>query len=197
MNDQLPRQDLKNAAWVTISTRLDAQTLKHLSFNVERIYRLNPFLKINAWQKQNESTQEVEWENHSIEPPSQERIRLTIEIHENELQIVYANGIKSRSILIVEPGDKGAQLTLIDDYGDRGERDSHKVDRSLHVWGRALQTFFNHYRILRHLPYADNLIDRFWIKLSPFARRITYILLVITLVELFALLLIALVLLLV
>ena len=189
MNDHPPRQELQNAAWVTIPTRLDAQTVLRLCFNVEWIYRLNPYLKIYSWQSKGGNLQEIEWENHSVEPVNKEIVRFTVETKENELQLIYQTGIKSKSLFIIEPMNEGAHLTLVDDYGDRGEHDRNKVDRSLHIWGQALQTFFNRYRIFRYIPFADYLIDRIWIKLSPLARRITYILLLITFVELVALLL--------
>ena len=100
---------------------------------------------------------------------------------------------KKETSLIIEPHEQGSSLTVIDDYSSRADRkDSsnlpEQVDRSLQAWGAALKSFLFHYNYLRKIPGIECVIDRFWIRLSPMARRITYLLVVITVFELVLLL---------
>ncbi len=183
MSHSPPRQDLENAAWVTIPTRLTPKQLIDFCSPVERLYRLNPYLKIYSWQQLEDKSWNVDWENFSAEQPQRNLIQITVKRFENEWQIYYRSGMKRKSLVIVEPDDAGSKLTIVDDYGDSDDRDAKYVDRSLHGWAQALKRFFDRYVYLQHIPLMKSIIDRFWIRLNPMGRRITYILLVITAVE--------------
>ena len=189
MSHSPPRQDLENAAWVTIPTRLSPNRLLDFCSSVDRLYRLNPYLKIHSWKCDKDCFCEAEWENSSMEPPQKLSFKFTVQRLENEWQINYQSGIKRKSLLIVEPDGSGSTLTIVDDYGSSGDREAAHVDRSLHGWGQALRRFFAGYAWLQQIPLMPSVIDRFWIRQTPTGRRITYILLVITAIELVLLLL--------
>lgn len=78
---------------------------------------------------------------------------------------------------------------IVDRYNASGNDQLDKVDKSINVWGTCLNRFFKHYAYLRHLPLSDKIIDKYWIRLTPMARRVIYILFVITIVEIVALVL--------
>lgn len=189
MVDEAPPLNLENAAWVKIPTRLQAGILFNSCRNIERLFRLNPYLRIFSWRVLNESTIEAEWENDSNEPAIKIATRIEVVQTDKELQLKYATGIKRKTHFIVERSAHGSVLTIVDDYGDSSQTDTQQVDKSLSAWGRAVEKFFARYYYLRRIPCADKIIDRVWIRLSPSGRRIAYILLVITAVELIALLL--------
>ena len=187
MSELPPRQGLANAAWVTIPTKLSAPALTEFCVDVERLIRLNPYLKIFSWQYIDRNSHLVECENHSNELLKRLRMQFAVQYDKNEISLHYSTGIKHKTYFIIEAMDNGAQLTIIDDYGDQD--DDECVDKSLSAWARALERFFNHYVYLRHIPFVKKIINRFWIRLSPMARRISYILVVITIIEIIALLL--------
>ena len=191
MDNSAPPRDLKNAAWVIIPTRLTAAALLDFCTDIERVFRLNPYLKIIKWDASTAENVVAEWENYSNEQAIKIATQVKVEQLPNELQLSYAAGIKRKTYFIIEQADRGATLKIMDDYGDSDQRDIGQVDKSLQVWGKALEKFFAAYRIMRHVPWADKIINRWWIRLSPGGRRICYILLVITAVELIALLLFA------
>ena len=189
MNKSTLLQNFKNAAWVVIPTRLPATTLFNFCVDVERVFRLNPYLKIIAWCKSDSGGYDVELENYSNEDVIRISTQIRIEKLKNELQIHYSSGIKNKTRFIVEQTDRGAQLTIVDDYGEAEQQDIKQVDKSLSAWGNALERFFAGYNLLQHLPWADKFINYWWIRLNPSGRRIIYILMVITAIELIALLL--------
>ena len=181
-----PKQGLENAAWVTIPTRLSVSALIDFCSNIEQVIRLNPYLKIISWKYIDGNAYQVEWENHSNEKSNTEYAEFKVQQTENEVCLEYLAGIKNKTYLIVEATNNGSQLTIVDDYGD--QQDADQVDKSLNAWALTLKRFFNHYIYLQHIPFAKLLIRRFWIRLNPVARRISYILVVITVVEIIALL---------
>lgn len=191
MFEETPPLDLKNAAWVTIPTRLPAAELFSACHNVERLFRLNPYLRIFSWRALSKNRFEAEWENYSNEQTIKIATGIEVAQLDNELQLKYAAGIKRKTYFRIEQpqSTNGSLLMIIDDYGDSSQSDIQQVDKSLSAWGQAAEKFFARYYYLRHIPCADKLIDRFWIRLSPSGRRIAYILIVITAIELIALLL--------
>ncbi len=189
MNKDLSLRNFKNAAWVVIPTRLPVETLFNFCLEIERVFRLNPYLKIIAWREKNREIFELELENYSSEQVLKVSTQIEVDKLQNELQLSYSNGIKTKTYFIVEKTDQGAQLTIVDDYGESDQQLVEQVDKSLSAWGSALERFFAGYRLLRHLPWADKLINYWWIRLNPSGRRIVYILMVITAIELIALLL--------
>lgn len=189
MNKSVPPHNLENAAWVAVPTLLPADTLINFCEDIERVFRLNPYLKIISWRQQDSNCCEVEWENCSNEQVLRIATQIKITRLKNQIQLTYSTGIKRKSYFVVEETGRRAQLTIIDDYGDSNGQAIEQVDKSLAAWGQALKNFFGGYRYLRCIPGADRVINRWWIRLTPSGRRIIYILLVIAAIELIALLL--------
>ena len=187
MSEMPPRSGLDNAAWITISTKLSADSLLEFCSDVERLYRLNPFLRIFSWQTLGKNKIQADWENQSMAMDSRTTTQFEMAYTNNEIQLKYLSGIKLATYLIIDATHNGSQLTIIDDYGD--SKKNTDVDKSLTAWGRSLKRFFDHYAYLHHIPFAKTIIDRYWIQFSPFTRRISYILVALTVIELIALLL--------
>ena len=185
MSNLPPKQGLDNAAWVTITTKLSVPSLVVFCSNIEQVIRINPYLKIISWRRIDENNFQVDWENHSNELVEKTRTEFEVQQLENEICINYPTGIKNKTYFIIESTNDGSQLTIVDDYGNQD--DASRVDKSLNTWAQALKKFFDYYKYLQHIPFAKKLISRFWVRLSPMARRISYILIVITAVEIIAL----------
>lgn len=189
-----PKPEFNNAAWVRIPAYIDANALSNFCLNIEKVFRLNPYLYIMQWHTADDHA-DVFWQNHSTEIALQVNTRLTVESSKKEVCIRYQSGIKVATYFIIEATNAGADLIILDRYADDVDDSKSQVDKSIHAWGEALHRFFKHYKYLRLFPFMDRVINQFWIKLSPMARRVTYILFVVTVVEIVALLLLILVLL--
>lgn len=196
MGDAPPIENLTNAAWIKIPTKLAVNDLSEFCSHLERLFRLNPYLQIELWQPKSLSLTEVKWENHSNTETFTVETTMQALKNKNEIEINYSKGIKQKTFFIIEPFEQDSALLIVDDYGDSEPDKLGGVDKSLQAWGVSLERFFKHYALLKKIPGIDIVIDRFWIRLSPMARRITYILLVITIVEVIALILFVLLLLL-
>ena len=155
MNKDSPPRNFENAAWVVIPTRLTATILFNFCMNIERVFRLNPYLKITTWCEINTNNYEVELENYSSEQVLKLSTQIKVEKLQNELQLSYSAGIKNKTYFIIEETNRGAQLMIIDDYGESGQKDVGQVDKSLSEWGSALERFFAGYRIVRQLPMGS------------------------------------------
>ncbi len=186
MHNTPPKPEFTNAAWVRVPTQLDERSLFFFCLQVEKVFRLNPYLRIHHWVEYNDST-DVAWENSSHHVPLKQNTRITISADANEICIRYQSGAKIETYFIIEKNKQEADLIIVDRYQDNAKGSSSEIDKSIHAWGESLFRFFNHYQYLRRIPLIDKVINRFWIKLSPMARRITYILFIITVVEMIAL----------
>ncbi|MDW3096110.1 MAG: hypothetical protein R8G33_10595 [Gammaproteobacteria bacterium] len=189
-----PKPEFDNAAWVRIKTNLDVKTLFEFCQQVERLFRLNPYLIFNHWQQNAKTSITAVWENHSNKKVYQIDTCIELEIKDNEICAKYQSGVKSETYFIVEPSGQSADLVIIDRYRSSGNDSLDEVDKSIHAWGKGLHKFFKQYSRLRHIPYSEYIIDKYWIRLTPMARRIIYILLVVTAVEIIALVLLVLIL---
>jgi|GEM_PF-4984884 len=187
-----PKPEFSNAAWVRIPAYVDANALSNFCLNVEKVFRLNPYLRIAQWRTA-DGHADVCWQNHSTEIAHQVNTHLTMESSEKEICIRYQTGIKVATYFIIEETNTGANLIILDRYADDVDDPESQVDKSIHAWGETLNQFFRHYKYLRHFPFMERAINHFWVKLSPMARRVTYILFVVTVVEIMVLLLLVLV----
>lgn len=189
MNSTPPRQGLDNAAWVTIPNKLQSQELFKFCKDVERVFRLNPYLKIKSWSSQENQKIQVCWENHSSHHVFLVDTQISVVSNQQEIIVTYHTGPKKQTIFSINASAEGSELIIIDDYGESTHTSYAEIDKSLNAWGESLLQFFNHYAVMRYVPFVTMLIDKVWIRMNPMARRITYILFVITAVELVVLLL--------
>ena len=183
MNVTLPRKDLRNAAWVTITTPLQHDELTRYCRRIERLYRVNPYLTITSWRQVAANSFQVEWENHSTRPAQKGTAQFSRHDNGNEIQLRYAGGIKDSTYFVIQPCIQGSQLTIIDDYGQSDDRVSQSVDRSLSAWANSLTRFFRAYRFIQKFPLAERIVDRFWLPLNPAGKRIVTILFMIAAIE--------------
>ncbi|MEJ2181219.1 MAG: hypothetical protein P8Y28_12500, partial [Gammaproteobacteria bacterium] len=91
------------------------------------------------------------------------------------------------SLFKIEPAPQGSKLTITDYYerlpAEEREQHLHEVDKSLVVWANYLQRYLITWsRWSRFAPWRWYM-RRIWQPMKPTARRITYSLLWITVVE--------------
>ena len=124
--------------------------------------------------------------NISQETPFEFDISFSVKDLPDGLQIDYDSGIKSSTRLTIEDAPQGSKLTITDAYErlPSEDREQHlkEVDRSLVRWAEYLQSFLISWRRWHRIAPWRWYMRRVWQPMKPMARRITYILLWISVV---------------
>ena len=183
-NRPLPARD---ASWVSIDAPLPLPALRDFCADIERLFRINPYLEFRVWQRSGADSYHAGYRNLS----NGQTVALDLRIEresEDAFSLVYRDGIKARTRCVLEQTAAGSRLTITDDYSRVPEaeraRRIDEVDKSLHAWGWALHEYLRHaQRWGRYAPWRWYM-RRWWLPMTPRARRITYMLLLVTAAEL-------------
>lgn len=187
MTEQTHNIETEDAAWAAINTPLNIDELKQFCHDIERLFRINPMLEFKVWQPQNENQFLFSGKNISQQTPFDFEVELQVYEQADGFHIKYSHGIKSSTDFKVEPAPQGSKLTIIDRYEGLSEKERKtrigEVDKSIVVWASYLQKFLlNWHKWSRITPWRWYM-SRVWQPMKPTARRITYMLLWITVVE--------------
>jgi hypothetical protein len=175
----------RDEAWVAIDAPLSAAELARFCLDLERLYRINPYLEFRAWRNRADTAEamDVAYRNLSNNRAYEGRFALH-RISEFDFSVRYDRGIKRQTRFTIEPRASGSRLVITDDYSGAGaEVDLSEVDRSLHAWGTALREYLAREARWGHIRAWRWYMRQVWVPMKPSARRITYILIVITLAE--------------
>lgn len=187
MNEPAAPTTSEDAAWVSINTPLKLDELKTFSQDIERLFRINPMLEFRQWENLSDDKYRMAITNISQETPFELETELRVENQAEGITIHYSNGVKKKTVLKFEPSELGSKLTIIDDYTgvSKEERQGrlHEVDRSLTNWADYLQRFIVTWQRWSRFTLWRWYMRRVWQPMKPIGRRITYILLWITVVE--------------
>lgn len=172
-----------DAAWVKIETPLSVAALAEFCTDLERLYRINPYLEFKSWQTLSAGRYRAQLKNLSIG----REIDLEMSLHQEspyEFAVRYARGIKQSTRFTISAARGGSTLLIVDDYsGATPERDLDEVDRSLHAWGVALREYLDREQRWGWCAPWRSYMRRIWVPMRPAARRITFIILLVTLAE--------------
>jgi len=171
-----------DAAWVVLETPLDPAELAAFCGDVERLYRINPFLEFASWKQDAPDRFRAEVLNHSNGQRTVMSARVA-RTPDCALRVDYAAGLKKSTRFEIQPAPAGSRLTITDEYGQAGEPQTSAVDRSLHAWGVALKAYLERDRRWGWLPLYRSALERVWLPMKPAARRITFLVLVIGLAD--------------
>lgn len=180
MND--PRPAPADAAWVVIETPLVPADLATFCSDLERLYHINPYLEFGLWRGTAPGACLVAFRNLS----NQREFELQLALERTsagDFTVRYDRGIKRSTRFEIEPAGAGSRLRITDEYHGTAAADTGEVDRSLHAWGVALRDY-----LLRQQRWGwcgpwRWYMRRVWVPMKPSARRITFILLMVTLAE--------------
>jgi hypothetical protein len=187
--DPPPAEPHEDAAWVRISTALTAADLRAFLDDVERLYRINPLLEIAAFETMGENRYRLAAHNHS----NGQRVDavLAVTAKDSALEVAHSLGLKSATHFCVEPGPGGAHLVVTDIYGGGSEEERRaragEVDLSLNAWGRALHDYLEAWARWSWLAPWRWYMHRVWQPMKPSARRIVWMIWVISAFEVVAL----------
>lgn len=192
-----------DAAWVSVETPFDAATLAGLVADVEGMLRVNPYLEFAEWREIAPDRYRFRARNISNQRTIDTVVR--VERSAEATTLHYESGLKTRTVFRVEPreaasGDApgksppGARLVITDDYGGvpAAEREARvaETDRSLLAWGGDLHRYFRDWRRWSWLMPWRWYMRRVWRGMKPTARRIAYMLWMVTVFEIVSVLLI-------
>lgn len=183
------RSNEKDAAWASINTPLHIDSLLVFIQDVERLFKINPMLEFKQWETLGASCYIMTGRNLSQETPFDFNTKLHVTHKTNGMEIEYENGIKSHTTIEIEPielenGKQGSKLTIIDSYSEIDNNNALvEVDKSLVIWVTDLQRYLINWRRWSSLKLWRWYMQRVWLPMKPTARRITYMLLWISVVE--------------
>lgn len=177
-----------DAAWVSLLAPLPATTLAELCRDIEAVFRVNPYYYFKSWRKTGPDTYALEFENQSNQTTNAVNIQVSA-VLERGFTVAYDQGIKKRTVFTIEPAPPGSRVTVTDDYeglpeSERAQR-LPEVDKSLEAWGEALRVYFLRQKRWSWLPGWRWYIRRLWVPMKPSARRIVWLLYLITAAEFF------------
>ena len=177
-----------DAAWAAINTPLSTEDLMTFCLDIERLFRINPMLEFTAWETLSDNRFRMAVKNISHkEQPFELDVKMNVEHAADEITIHYENGIKKKTILKIEPSEYGSKLTITDTYTGLSEEERqsrlHEVDKSLINWANYLQRFLITWKKWSKFALWRWYMKRIWQPMKPTGRRVTYMLLWITLAE--------------
>lgn len=174
-------------AWASINTPLSEQELRAFCLDIERLFRINPMLEFKEWQDLDQDRYLLHARNISQQTPFETETELRVTQRQDGLQIDFANGIKSRTTFKIDSAPQGSKLTIIDCYDGLDEQERERrldeVDKSLVAWAEYLQRFIVLWKRWSKYAWWRWYMRRVWQPMKPSGRRITYILLWISVVE--------------
>lgn len=181
-----PEAQGADAAWVSIETSLAATDLLAFLADVERLFRINPLLEFAAFGRLGSDRYRLKARNLS----NDQDFDLAFVVHgePDGLRIDYSGGLKSQTLIRVEAAPNGSRLIVSDHYEAVPEEERHQrlaeVDLSLNAWGRALHDYLRQWTRWRWLAPWRWYMTRVWQPMRPSARRIVYMIWIISLFEL-------------
>lgn len=188
MNTQvLPITPTEDAAWASFKTPLTGTQLRAFCEDIERLFRINPYLEFSQWRQTGAEHYHFSGKNSSQQPAFEFALDITVERLQDGLRVIYAQGLKSSTTFKIESAPQGSQLTIVEDYSQLSAQERkarlHEVDRSLVKWANDLQAYLIHWHRWSRYGLWRWYMRRIWQPLKPMARRIVYIMLWITVVE--------------
>ncbi len=176
----------QDAAWVTIETPFDAAELRTFLDDVERLYRINSMLVFEDWRRTDATHYRLRAKNLSNGRVIE--VELDVETGDDGITVRYSDGLKTATSFRVEPQPEGpANLIVTDDYSGTSpeEREARigEVDKSLGEWGRNLHRYLRQWKKWSWVPGWKFYMRRIWQPMKPMARRICFILIVVTAAE--------------
>ena len=188
MTIESPAGPTEDKAWVTIQTTFRPDTLRDFCRDLERLYRINPYLEFRVWKETGLGQFHTEFRNLSNERDFSLDLTLVPE-SDSAFQVRYAQGIKAATRFELNATQRGSSLTITDDYGqlpaDERARHLDEVDKSLPAWGQAISDYLRRHKRWGWIAPWRWYMRRLWVPMKPSVRRITWLIVLITVVEFF------------
>ncbi|MGE0203175.1 MAG: hypothetical protein AB7E70_05575 [Hyphomicrobiaceae bacterium] len=172
-------------AWASFDCPLDTESILDWLGDIELALRTNPLLELTRFEAQGPGVWRVAGRNLSNGQAIDTLVTATRGA--GEVSLLYAQGLKARTTIRVAPQACGSLVTIIDHYDRVPEPERRQrlaeVDLSLTAWARALHILLRRWaRWGRFAPWRWYML-RLWKPMTPSARRITFMLIAISIFE--------------
>lgn len=188
MTIESPASPAEDKAWATIQTTYRPDALRGFCRDLERLYRINPYLEFSVWKETGPGQVHTEFRNLSNERDFSLDLTLVPE-SDSVFQVRYAQGIKAATRFELNATERGSSLTITDDYGqlpaEERARRLDEVDKSLPAWGQAISDYLRRHKRWGWIAPWRWYMRRLWVPMKPSARRIAWLIALITVVEFF------------
>jgi hypothetical protein len=184
-----PAAPYTDAAWAVIDTPLAPTELAAFCSDVERLIRINPLLEIQLWHAFDGARVRMSITN--LSNGRQLEVNATIERAEGDaITLRYDSGLKRSTRFEIEPAPCGSRLKIVEDYSGTSPEEARmradEVDRTLTAWGAALHAYLKLESRWGRYAWWRWYMRRVWLRMKPAGRRVTYILWVVTVIEIVA-----------
>jgi len=177
----------ENKAWAEFKTPLSEEALLDFCHNIEQLFRINPYLEINKWEQLAPHSYFFDFVNHSQAPEFSLQTNMNIIDIANGLRIQYDNGIKSETTFICKRAPEGSKLVITEQYHSHDSKSNNnqlnKVDKSLTKWAEEIQNYLINWKRWSWFSPWQFYKQRIWLPMKPSSRRITYMLIWISIFE--------------
>lgn len=188
MTAEPPSNSAEDRAWVAIETPLRLDALQDFCRDLERLYRINPYSEFRVWKQIAPGQVHTEFRNLSNDRDLSLDLTLVSESN-TAFHVRYAQGIKAATRFDLKTTERGSSLTITDDYGqlpaDERARRLNEVDKSLPAWGQAISDYLRRHKRWGWIAPWRWYMRRLWVPMKPSARRIAWMIYLITVVEFF------------
>lgn len=173
-------------AWATIQTTLSPGELREFCRDLERLYRINPYSEFRTWKETAPGQVHTEFRNLSNQQDCSLDLALVPE-SDNAFSVHYAQGVKAATRFEIQTTGPGSSLTITDDYSRLSAEERalrlDEVDKSLPAWGQAIFDYLRRHKRWGWIAPWRWYMRRVWVPMKPSARRIVWLLVLITAVE--------------
>ena len=179
----------KDTSWVTIEIPVSPRQLFDFLQNTERLFRLNPYLDIREWKQLASGKQ---FHLKALNEMNGITYDLVVSIEHahsgTSMLLSYDKGLKRALEITVQPGTAtGSALTLREYYHSTTEENREEqlkeVDHSLIHWASSIRGYLLGLQRWGWVWPYQWYLEHLWISMRPFHRRITRMLIWVTVLE--------------
>jgi len=186
MTTETPSSPAEDKAWATIQTGLRPAQLREFCRDLERLYRINPYSEFRIWKKT--APGQVHTEFRNLSNNQDYSLDLTLIAESDDAFIVqYSQGVKTATRFEIQATEQGSSLTITDDYSRLSEQERtqrlDEVDKSLPAWCQGIFDYLRRHKRWGWIAPWRWYMRRVWVPMKPSARRIVWLLYLITVVE--------------
>ena len=186
MTTASPSSSAEDKAWATIPTTLRPKELRDFCRDLERLYRINPYIEFRIWKETAPGQIYTEFRNLSNQQDYSLNLTLVPE-SDSAFSVRYAQGVKAATRFEIQATGLGSSLTITDDYsrlsGEERAQRLDEVDKSLPAWGQAIFDYLRRHKRWGWIAPWRWYMRWVWVPMKPSARRIVWLLVLITVVE--------------
>ncbi len=195
MMEKTPDQSGEDFALISVDLPLATGEIYAFIQNIERLFRLNPHLAIKSWQEDAPgkifACKQIRVDCMNEMNGLRQSLTLSVSDVQPELSFTlnYDSGLKKATIFSVQSvGSAASKLVVKELYSDEisaaeKEKRLNEVDKSLLPWGAAIHSYFKRRSRWGWLPFHSWLQNSVWLGMTPRHRRISRLIIWVTVLE--------------